>query len=132
MVVAELLETPGFISWLGVTVGDRMYTITAWDSLDDPAALRRSTAHTDAMARFFGPELARGGQTGVWAPHRLDGMWVRCDACGEMVLGEGPARCRCGAALPEPLSYWSPHGRRARVFGPATAPQGLASASLDM
>lgn len=105
-VVAELLEMPGFISWLGVTVGDRMYTITAWDGPDDPAGLLRSPAHRDLMARFFGPELARGGQTGVWAPHRLNGMWVRCDACGEMVPGEETARCRCGAALPEPPSYW--------------------------
>lgn len=105
-VVAELLETPGFISWLGVSVGDRMYTITAWEGPDDPSALRESPAHAEAMRRFFGPELARGGQTGVWAPHRLNGMWVRCEACGEMALAEGAASCRCGAGLPEPPAYW--------------------------
>jgi hypothetical protein len=105
-IVGELMGMPGFISWLGVTVGDRMYTITAWEGPDDPAGLRRSPAHADAMRRFFGPEIARGGQTGVWAPHRLNAMWVRCDACGEMAIAEGEPACRCGAALPEPPAYW--------------------------
>jgi hypothetical protein len=67
-------RAPGFISWLG------------------------------AMRRFFGPELAHGGQT--WALHRLNGMWVRCDACGEVALAEDAAACACGAGLPEPSAYW--------------------------
>src|SRR5262245_23499538 len=31
-IAMELLSTPGFISFVGVTVGDRMMTITAWES----------------------------------------------------------------------------------------------------
>jgi steroid delta-isomerase-like uncharacterized protein len=104
-VAAEMLAMPGFISWLGVTVGDRMFTITAWEGPDDPARLRESPAHAAAMRRFFGPDLARGGQTGVWSPLRLNGLWVRCEPCGEMVLAAEGA-CRCGAALPEAPRYW--------------------------
>ena len=104
-VVTDLLAATGFISWLGVVVGERMYTITAWEGPDDPAQLRESPAHAEAMRRFFGPELARGGQTGVWAPHRLNGMWARCDACGRMVQPDADGRCACGAELSQPR-YW--------------------------
>ena len=103
-IVQELLEAPGFISWLGVLVGSRMYTITAWRTPDDVAALRESPAHAEAMALFFGSELARGGQTGVWSPHRLNGMWARCDACGTMSPASG-GPCACGAEVTPPR-YW--------------------------
>ena len=104
-VVTDLLAAPGFISWLGVVVGERMFTITAWEGPDDPAQLRESPAHAEAMRLFFGPELGRGGQTGVWAPHRLNGMWARCDACGRMVQPDADGRCACGAELSQPR-YW--------------------------
>lgn len=105
-VATDLLAMPGFLGWLGVQVGDRMFTITAWEGPDDPAGLRDSPAHAEAMRRFFGPELARGGQTGVWTPHRLNGMWVRCTACEEMARAEANGRCRCGAELPAAPRYW--------------------------
>lgn len=105
-VAGEMLEMPGFISWLGVVVGDRMYTITAWETPDAPAALRESPAHSESMRRFFGPAFVAGGQTGVWAPNRLNGMWVRCASCGEMVRGTPEGSCRCGAELPPAPDYW--------------------------
>jgi steroid delta-isomerase-like uncharacterized protein len=104
-VVLELLGVPGFISWVGVNVGDRMFTITAWEDVDGPGYLRESPAHTAAMDRFFAsPGLARGGQTGVWSPHRLNGMWVRCEACDAMTQPRD-GRCRCGAEVTAPR-YW--------------------------
>jgi hypothetical protein len=105
-VATEMLAMPGFLGWLGAVVGDRMFTITAWERAEDPARLRESPAHNEAMRRFFGPDFARGGQTGVWSPHRLNGMWVRCEACGEMVLSGAGPDCRCGAALPAAPRYW--------------------------
>ena len=103
--VLELLERPGFISWLGVRAGDRMFTITAWEDVDGPAYVRGSPAHTAATERFFAsPGLARGGQTGVWSPHRLNGMWVRCEACDAMTQ-PSDGRCRCGAGVTAPR-YW--------------------------
>lgn len=103
--VEGLLEQPGFISWLGVVVGRRMYTITAWARPEDAAVLRNLAPHAEGMRRFFGSELAAGGQTGVWAPHRLNGAWVRCDRCGEMTAAAA-GRCASGHDLPEPPAYW--------------------------
>ena len=45
---------PGFISWLGVTVGDRMMTITAWESADAVEPLMKGGEHRSA------PRLLRG------------------------------------------------------------------------
>ena len=105
-VVAGLLGTPGFISFLGVVVGPRMYTITAWERPEDVARLREDAAHREAAQRFFGDGLASGGQTGVWAPHRLNGMWVRCPGCGTMAPASDADTCACGAPAPAPPAYW--------------------------
>lgn len=102
----EMLEMPGFISWLGVVAGDRMYTITAWEDTDAPRGLRDSPAHAAAMTRFFAsPGLGRGAQTGVWVADRLNGLWARCEACdamGQPTEGRCPA---CGAEVTAP-AYW--------------------------
>jgi steroid delta-isomerase-like uncharacterized protein len=106
-VAMEMLSMPGFISWLGVTVGDRMMTITAWESADAMAPLMKGGEHRSAVGRFFSPELARGAATGVWIPARLNPRWIRCSACSKMVDSEKAAgKCACGAALPAPLAYW--------------------------
>jgi steroid delta-isomerase-like uncharacterized protein len=106
-IAMELLAMPGFISWVGVTVGDRMMTITAWDTADAMAPLMKGGEHRAAVGRFLGPELARGGATGVWTPARLNPRWIRCTACSAMVKSDtAQGKCGCGAALPEPLQYW--------------------------
>lgn len=105
-IVAGLLDAPGFISWLGVGVGSRMYTITAWDDAADIDALRTGAGHLEASDRFFTPGgLGRGGQTGVWQPLRLNGMWARCGACDQMAQPSEEGLCMCGAALEVPR-YW--------------------------
>lgn len=107
-VVSDLLGTPGFISWVGAVVDNRMFTITAWDDADAVLRLQESPAHSDAMRAFFTAEpegLAAGGQTGVWAPQRLNGMWVRCATCGRMVQPAPDGACACGAEL-SPPGYW--------------------------
>lgn len=106
-IAMELLAVPGFISWIGVTVGDRMMTITAWETAEAPAQMMRGGEHRSAVTRFFGPELARGGQTGVWIPAWLNPRWIRCTSCGQMVdADKAQDLCACGAALPAPLAYW--------------------------
>lgn len=107
-VVTDLMGTPGFVSWVGAVVDNRMFTITAWDDLDAVARLQDSPAHSDAMRAFFssGPEgIAAGGQTGIWSPHRLNGLWARCTSCGRMVRVEADGGCACGAEL-SPPRYW--------------------------
>jgi hypothetical protein len=102
--IMEMLGMPGFVSAVTAVVGTRMFTVTAWEDVESVGQMRGSEAHRGAMQVFFGPEFAAAGQTGVWAPARLNGMWVRCDACGEMVRA-GAAACDCGAALPEPPGW---------------------------
>jgi hypothetical protein len=99
-IVTELLGTPGFIGWVGAVIGRRMFTFTAWETAEATAQLLDGGTHKEAMAKFFGPELASEGQTGVWAPHHLNGVWVRCAGCDQMVRPTDGAPCGCGAELP--------------------------------
>lgn len=103
-IVAGLTERPGFISVLLATVGRRMYTVAAWESPDD-VALLRDGPHPDASRWLFGDHVAIGAQTGVWTPHRLNGMWIRCDDCGEMVQSD-TGRCAAGHELRQAPAYW--------------------------
>jgi steroid delta-isomerase-like uncharacterized protein len=106
-IVGAMMSMNGFLSWVGVTVGSRMMTISAWEDAKNPRQLLAGGAHADAMKKFFGTELASGGFTSVWVPDRINTRWVRCVSCARMMDHERSARtCSCGATLPEPLSYW--------------------------
>jgi len=106
-VVEEMLGMNGFLGFVGATVGNRMMTITAWESAKDPRQLLAGGAHAEAMKKFFGTELASGGFTSVWVPDRINTRWVRCDACQRMTDHERAAgSCSCGAKLADPLPYW--------------------------
>jgi hypothetical protein len=97
----------GFLGFVGVTVGSRMMTISAWESAKDPRQLLTGGVHADAMKKFFGTELAAGGFTSVWVPDRINTRWVRCSGCHRMADHERSAgTCSCGAKLPDPLPYW--------------------------
>lgn len=106
-IAAEMLSMKGFIGFLGVTVGDRMLTISAWEEPGDPRQLMRGGQHGEAMKKFFGGELGAAAYTSVFVPERINTMWVRCTGCQKM--NDYAARrgtCGCGAALPQPLAYW--------------------------
>lgn len=106
-IMMEMLEMPGLLSIMGITVGPRMYTISAWTDPESPRQLLREGSHRDAMHRFFGPDFSLGGNTGVWIPHHLNKLWVRCAGCGKMIHLEADTEvCPCGANLPEPVPYW--------------------------
>jgi steroid delta-isomerase-like uncharacterized protein len=106
-ITREMAQMPGALSFMGVVIGHRMYTIAAWEDAEQPRQLLMGGAHKEAMAKFFGPEISSGGQTSVWIPERLNALWVRCPACGRMANADAPGgRCRCGEALPEPPPYW--------------------------
>lgn len=104
-VATELLSKPGFISFVGVTVGDRMMTVTAWETADAMESTMKSGEHRAAVERFFSPEIARGGHTGIWAPLRLNKRWIRCQSCSKMIDAT-KSECGCGAKVPEPIAYW--------------------------
>jgi steroid delta-isomerase-like uncharacterized protein len=106
-IVEEMLAMNGFLGFVGVTVGPRMMTISAWEHAKDPRQLLAGGGHADSMKKFFGTELASGGFTSVWVPDRINARWVRCGSCHRMVDHERSAgACSCGAKLREPLPYW--------------------------
>jgi steroid delta-isomerase-like uncharacterized protein len=105
-IVQEMLEMRGFISWMGMIVGHRMMTVTAWETPEDPGQMYDRGTHAEAVRKFFGSELAAGGMTSVWNSGRLTAH-IRCPVCARMVnLEKVKGTCPCGAALPEPLPYW--------------------------
>jgi steroid delta-isomerase-like uncharacterized protein len=84
--VMEMLPMEGFIGWVGMTIGHRMLTVTAWEAPENPRQLLQGGAHKEAMTRFFGAKgLGRAAMTSVWVPERIGPMRVRCEACGHMV-----------------------------------------------
>ena len=105
-IVKEMLEMQGFISWMGMKVGHRMMTATAWETPEDHRQMYTGGTHPGAVQKFLGPELAAGGMTSVWSSGRFT-AWVRCPVCMQMVnLGTAPDKCLCGEGLPKPLPYW--------------------------
>lgn len=106
-VVSELMETPGFLSFVGVTIGQRGMTITAWEDAEQAAGLRLQEPHRQAMSKFFGSELASGGVTSVWVPERINPAWVRCSICNAMTnASKADGICSCGALLPDPPPFF--------------------------
>ncbi len=103
-IVTLLLDAPGFLSHMGVTVGRRMYTITAWETPEAAQQVRALPQHREAVARFFGADVASGGLTGIWTPWRLNGTLVRCDACDKMMRAAAKT-CTCGATLPRATAW---------------------------
>lgn len=103
-VATEMLSMPGFIGFVGATVGNRLMTITAWETADAPRQLMTGGEHRDAAGRFF-KDLGRAGITGVWTPQRLNTRWIRCNTCSKMGDSE-KGTCSCGAALDAPIAYW--------------------------
>lgn len=105
-IATEMPQIPGFISWVGMTIGHRMMTVTAWETPEDPKQLLRGGTHEKAMQQFFGPELTAGGMTSVWIPGRINALWVRCPACARMVdFAKSEGKCQCGESL-SAMPYW--------------------------
>jgi len=103
-IVQSLLGAPGFLSFIGATIGRRMYTITSWETPEAARDIRSNPVHREAVGRMLGPDVAAGGQTGIWAPWHLNGVLVRCEACHKMVRDS--EACTCGAALPAWAPFW--------------------------
>jgi len=106
-VAGEMLSMKGFIGWVGVTIANRMLTISAWENARDPEQLMDRSKHPEAMKRFFAGELGGSAFTAVFTPDRINTMWVRCSSCQK--IADHAARqgtCQCGAALPAPMAYW--------------------------
>jgi heme-degrading monooxygenase HmoA len=106
-VAAEMGTMAGFIGWIGITIGERMMTVTAWTDTSDIERLRREGTHKEAIDAFMKGQVGDGGYTSVWTPSRISPQRVRCLSCRTMTVYEqAQGRCTCGAALPRPGPYW--------------------------
>jgi len=105
--LASMLEMDGFIGAVTASIGERMMTISAWDSADAPRQLMRGGPHAAASKAMMDGSLAKSGYTSVHVPVRVNPFLLRCGACGKMHRGPEPqASCECGATLPEQPAYW--------------------------
>ena len=100
VVAAELTQEPGFLSWVGMEIGSRLYTITAWESQDAVRAVMRNGTHLAAVKRRLTEDFAAAGSTGVWSAHHVNGVMVRCPACARLAdrarsATSAPAASRC-------------------------------------
>jgi steroid delta-isomerase-like uncharacterized protein len=106
VVAAELTEQPGFISWLGLEIGSRLYTITAWDSPEAVRAVMRNRTHVAAVKRLFAGGLGSAEGTGVWCADHLNPVRVRCTSCAHWTVPGDDGSCACGQPLPISPPYW--------------------------
>ncbi|MBU6483546.1 MAG: ester cyclase [Betaproteobacteria bacterium] len=101
----EMIGMDGFIAATVVTCGNRQMTFSAWERQDDVARMRNSESHADAVGRFYGKDLARGGVIGSFETTHVMAM-ERCRKCGKMVnIERSNGRCSCGQEV-APASYW--------------------------
>ena len=101
----EMLGMDGFLAATVVTCGNRQMTFSAWERQEDVAHMRDSESHTDAVRRFYGRDLARGGVIGSFETTHVMAM-ERCRHCGKMVnIERSLGRCSCGQEV-APASYW--------------------------
>jgi steroid delta-isomerase-like uncharacterized protein len=107
VVAVELAQQAGFLSWVGMEIGSRLYTITAWESQDAVRAVMRNSTHLAAVKRFLTEDFAAAGSTGVWSAHHLGAIRVRCPACARLTDSTQSSRhCACGEPLPQAPEYW--------------------------
>jgi hypothetical protein len=106
-VAAELANEPGFISWTGMEIGSRLYTITAWEGNDAVRAVMRNSTHQAAVRRFVTGTLGSAASTSVWRADHINGVWVRCPGCDSMIVRSPQGgSCSCGEPLPEAPESW--------------------------
>jgi len=74
-VAAELNAPPGFLGWIGMEIGRRLYTITTWENTDAVRAVLRNSTHLAAVNRFFANDL------GAATKHRC-GLLTTSTRCG--------------------------------------------------
>ena len=107
VVAAELARQPGFLSWIGLEIGRRLYTITAWESADAARQIMRNNTHLAAAKRFLTEDFGAAGTTGVWSAHHLNPVRTRCPSCARLTdRAQSSDLCGCGRPLPQMPEYW--------------------------
>ncbi|WP_375448099.1 ester cyclase [uncultured Fibrella sp.] len=102
-VVTEMMGMEGFLGFTAIILGNRMFTITAWETPDHPRRVMRLKTHQKGIAQVT--EFT--GFNSVCTPLRMS-TTVQCQACGKFVTSRDAAdnTCSCGTELPVLASYW--------------------------
>jgi hypothetical protein len=85
----------GFISWMAMTVGHRMMTVTAWETPEDHRHMYDGGTHPQAVQKFLGPELAAGGMTSVWSSGRFAARYVCIWSISQRLRANARSARRC-------------------------------------
>lgn len=105
--VRDFLAEPGFISIVTGFTGMRGFTVTAWENEE---AMKRALGkhHATAMKELFGEDFVGAVWTSVWAPTRINRIWVRCPACGALEdVSDDHRNCsKCQASMPTRPAFW--------------------------
>jgi len=105
-IIKHFREAPGFIGIVTGFAGLHGFTLTAWESEEALQSATHSGAHSEAMHAFHGDGLAGGVFTSVWAPLRLNRMWLRCPLGHPNDATRADGKCEvCGEPLPAPEPY---------------------------
>lgn len=107
VLATELVEQPGFLGWIGLEIGSRLYTITAWESADAVREIMRSGTHLTAVKRFLTEDFCAAGTTGVWSAHHLNPIRTRCPSCARLSdRAQSGDHCGCDQPLPQIPEAW--------------------------
>jgi steroid delta-isomerase-like uncharacterized protein len=105
-IMKDMMQMEGFISTVGIAAGNRMSTITAWESVHNTNQLVHHPAHKESVMGFFNNDFATSAMTSVWGVDHMNALWVRCKSCGRVVDFEKTTRrCTCGSEIHE-VPYW--------------------------
>jgi heme-degrading monooxygenase HmoA len=105
-IIDHFRDVPGFIGIVTGFAGLHGFTLTAWESEEALRSGTHSGAHSEAMHAFRADDLSGGVFTSVWAPVRLNRMWLRCPLGHPNDSTRADGLCEvCGQPLPAPEPY---------------------------
>lgn len=105
-IIHHFREVPGFIGIVTGFAGLHGFTLTAWENEEALRVATHSGAHSEAVHAFRADELSGGVFTSVWAPIRLNRMWIRCPLGHPNDATRADGKCEvCGEPLPSPQPY---------------------------
>jgi steroid delta-isomerase-like uncharacterized protein len=105
-IVPELTQVPGFLGWVGISIAERLYTLTLWDGPEAARHVRTNAKHQAAVRRFFETDFGTAAHTGIWVPEHLNPLWLRCPKCGTMINADRVDQaCSCGEPSPARRSF---------------------------
>ncbi|GAA3444546.1 ester cyclase [Planomonospora venezuelensis] len=93
-IVKSLRAARGFLGVTTFDIGDRKYTLSAFDRPESVRAVH-ARPHQRAVRRFFKSGLCTRVHTSVWRPVRARD-YARCPDCAAVVATGADAACPCG------------------------------------